>query len=444
MPATSQPDPLEERFRNAAPHSLALFEASRYPTAGSAKGAYYYPPFPLFMERGEGCYLWDVDGTRYVDCTNHHTAQILGHNHPAVVQAIQHQLTRGIALGAPTGIETALAEMLCQRVASVDRVRFTNSGTEATLHAIRLARGFSKKPKIAKFEGGYHGSHDVVEISVAPPLDQAGPATAPYAVPTAGGISPNAAAEVLILPYNNAAAVDQLIQTHRDELACIIFDPRAGILPIHPEFAQAVERSARTNGVLLIFDEIVGFRKGTGGLQEYLGLRPDLSCFGKIVGGGFPVGAFGGRADIMDLFDNTRGPTGFFQSGTFSAHPVTMAAGLATLQELTPETFVHLETLENQFITGLRKLFERRQIGAQVITSGSVFSIYFSTTPVVDWRGMVNTDKTKAKRLFFALLEQGYFLNIGLGMCSLSAAMQPSHIDGLITAIDHALDTLND
>jgi len=444
MSDAAQPDPIEERYRRATPRSLASFEASRGPTAGSAKGAYYYPPHPLFMERGEGCYLWDIDGNRYVDCANHHTAQVLGHNHPAVVSAVQQQIARGIALGAPTGIETELAKLLCQRVASVERVRFTNSGTEATLHAIRLARGFSKKPKIAKFEGGYHGSHDVVEISVAPPLDKAGPADAPYSVATAGGLSPNAAAEVIVLPYNDEAAVERLIQTHRDELACVIFDPRAGILPLRPEFAQAVAASARTHRVLLIFDEIVSFRKGSGGLQEHLGITPDLSCFGKIVGGGFPVGAFGGRAGIMYLFDNTRGPTGFFQSGTFSAHPVAMAAGLATLHALTAETFAYLDALENQLVTGLKQLFEQRQIAAQIVATGTVFSLYFSDTPVVDWRSMVGTDKTNVRRLFLALLEHGYFLNAGMGMCALSAAMQASHIDGLLAAMDKALDAIEE
>ena len=278
---------LEERFRVRNPRSLEHFERGQQVMPGGAKGAYFHKPYPLTMAHGEGCYLYDVDGTRYVDFANHHTAQILGHNHPAVIEAVQEQLKRGIALGAPVGVEAELAEEMCGRVASVERIRFCNSGTEATLHAIRLARGFSGRHKIAKFEGGYHGSHDVVEVSVSPALEEAGPEATPNAVPTAGGISPNATKEVVVLPYNDEAAVEQLITQHRHELACVIFDPKAGILPLRKAFVQFVGELTQQNGVLLIFDEIVGFRVGTGGLQAHYGITPDLTVYGKIVGGGF-------------------------------------------------------------------------------------------------------------------------------------------------------------
>ena len=433
-------DPIEDRYRYRTGRSLSLFEAGRPAHAGPAKGAYYYPPYPLFMERGEGCHLWDVDGHQYLDCANHHTAQILGHNHPAVVRAVQDQLERGIALGAPTGIETEIAQEMVRRVPSLERVRFTNSGTEATLHAIRLARGFSQKPKIAKFEGGYHGTHDVVEISVAPPLDQAGPAQAPRPVATAGGLSPNAASEVVVLPYDDEAAVEELVKSYRSELACLIYDPKAGILPQRPEFARAVRDITRKYDVLLIFDEIVGYRMGPGGLQEHLGIEPDLTSFGKIVGGGFPVGAFGGRADIMDLFDNSQGPTGFFQSGTFSAHPVTMAAGLAMLRQLTPEAYAHLNSLGTRLGLGLTALFSRRKIPARALVTGSVFSIHFTVQPLTDYRSLAQTDKSRAQRVFLSLLNQGYFLSQGLGMCALSTPMQADDIDGLIDAVEQAID----
>ena len=270
-------------------------------------------------------------------------------------------MERGIALGAPTGREDELAEEMCRRVASLQRVRFTNSGTEATLHAIRLARGFSGKPRIAKFEGGYHGSHDVVEVSVSPGLEEAGPESEPHSVPTAGGMSPNAPAEVVVLPYDDEAAVHRLIQRHRDELACVVLDPKTGILPQRPEFLRSVQESARQAGVLLILDEIVSFRTGRGGLQEQVGLEPDLSTFGKIIGGGFPVGRFGGRADIMDLFDNSRGATGFSQSGSFSAHPLAMAAGLAVLKELTPEAFRHIHRLAARAAAGLTRCLSEKK-----------------------------------------------------------------------------------
>ena len=432
---------IEEEYRATSPRSAALFEAGKpFMPGGAAKGAYYYKPYPLTMDHGEGCYLYDVDGRRFVDYANHHTAQILGHNHPAVMEAVRQQMECGIALGAPTGIEARQSEEMCKRVATVERIRFTNSGTEATLHAIRLARGFSKKPKIAKFEGGYHGSHDAVEISVAPPLDKAGPATDPVPVPGTGGISPRAMEEVVLLPYNDEASVERLVSQHRDELACVIFDPKAGILDQRKEFVSAVREITRKHGVLLIFDEIVGFRVGRGGMQEYFGIAPDLTTYGKIVGGGFPVGAFGGRADIMDLLDNTKGPTGFGQSGTFSAHPLTMTAGWAMLRQLTPAAFAHLNSLGDQLRTQLNDLFKRKQIKAKAVGQGSLFSIHFTDEEMHTYRALARTDKALAHKVFLALMQEGYYLTQGISMCSLSLPMESSHIEGLVAAVDRAIE----
>ncbi len=432
----------EETYQANNQCSHQLFEKGRVFTAGPAKGAYFYAPYPLTMDRAKGCYLWDVDGHRYIDFANHHTAQILGHNHPAVLEAIQAQLNKGIALGAPTGIETQIAAEMCRRVPSLERIRFVNSGTEATLHAIRLARGFTQRSKIAKFEGGYHGSHDVVEVSVHPPLDKAGPVRNPHSVPTAGGLSPNASREVLVLTYNDEAGVERLIKQHRDELACVIFDPKAGLLPVRPDFARAVARITRENGILLIFDEIVAFRSGVGGLQSHYGIEPDLTCFGKTVGGGFPVGAFGGRADIMDLLDNSQAPTGFFQSGTFSAHPVAMAAGLAVLQELTPAAFTHLQDLTERLCQGLCGILSCHQLPAQVISSGSVFSIYFVEGPLDSYRALARSDKVMASRIFHTVLEEGYFLGNSLTMCAVSLPMTNKHIDGLLRAFERGLEKI--
>ena len=431
---------VEEEYRRRTPNSADAFRRGVPVTAGPAKGAYFFQPYPLTMARAQGCILEDIDGHRYLDFANHHSTQILGHNHPKVMEAVRGQLEQGIALGAPTGIETDMAAEMCGRVATLDRVRFVNSGTEATLHAVRLARGFSRKSRIAKFEGGYHGSHDAVEVSVAPPLDRAGPIQAPHSVPGAGGISPHAAAEVLVLPYNDEAAVAKLVEAHAGELACVIFDPKAGLLPVRPEFARAVREITRRHGVLLIFDEIVGFRVGRGGLQEQFGIDPDLTCFGKIVGGGFPVGAFGGRADIMDLLDSSRGPTGFFQSGSFSAHPMTMAAGLATLRELTPSAFAHLNRLADRLTTGLNDLFARRGVRAQAVNSGSVFSIYFIEGKLETYRDLARADRALSHQVFLALLQEGYFLNHTLTMCALSLPMEDRHITGLVAATEKALD----
>ena len=246
---------LEDRFRENNPRSLEQFEHLRESTPGGvAKGAYYFKPFPLTIERGEGCYMYDVDGHKYVDFVNHHTGQILGHGHPDVMDAVKRQIDRGIAISAPMGREKALCAEMCKRVKSLDRIRFVNSGTEATLHAIRLARGSSGKPKIAKFEGGYHGSHDAVEISVAPPIEKAGPADAPIPVAQPAGMSPCALEEIVILPYANLDAVARIIAANKDELACVIMDPKAGILQIPKEFVQAVREIAKKHGIIFIFD----------------------------------------------------------------------------------------------------------------------------------------------------------------------------------------------
>ena len=434
---------LEERYRQRNPRSLELYERHRSTTPGGvAKGAYYYSPFPLTMDRGEGCYLWDVDGHRYVDFANHHTGQVLGNNHPAVVEAVKQQMDRGIAVGAPMGVEKELCAEMCRRVKTIERVRFCNSGTEATLHAVRLARGFSGRPKIAKFEGCYHGSHDAVEISVAPPLDQAGPAEEPVAVVQTGGLSPHAVEEIVILPLNDIQNTERLIAKHRDELACVLLEPKAGILDIPGEFIQAVREITRKNDVLLIFDEIVAFRVGMGGAQEYYGIDPDLTAFGKIVGGGFSVGAFGGRADLMDMFDPTAGK-GMGQSGTFSAHPLTMAAGLAMLRELTPEAYDHLNGLGDRLSGGLNEMFGRNGIDAVAHNNGSVFSVYFTSNGKPrSFRDLSGVDKSMALPVFHALLEQGYFLGFGLGMCAVSLPTEARHVDGLVNAFETAVEVV--
>ena len=430
---------LEAAYCAATPCSQEWFARVCGVMPGGAKGGYFYKPYPLTMVRGEGCYLYDVDGRRYVDFANHHTAQILGHNHPAVMEAVRRQLERGIVLGAPVGVEAELAEELVRRVPSLEQIRFCNSGTEATLHAIRLARGFSGRPKIAKFEGGYHGSHDVVEISVTPSLDSAGPDSAPYSVPTAGGISPHASKEVVVLPYDDEPAVERLLRQHRRELACVIFEPRAGILAQRREFIQALHKMTQSNDILLILDEVASFRVGPGGMQEYCGITPDLTTFGKIIGGGFPVGAFGGRADIMGLLDGTQ--AGFSQSGTFSAHPVAMAAGLATLKQLTPEAFAHLNTLGDRLCAGLKDLFDqKKQIAARAVGIGSMFGIHFTEEEVTHYRALARTDKTMVRPVYLALLEQGYYPSHVMCMNTLSLPMDASHVDGFIEALGNALD----
>ncbi|MEE2657126.1 MAG: aspartate aminotransferase family protein [Candidatus Latescibacterota bacterium] len=435
-------DAIHRRYRERNSQSLQQFERDQQVLPGGAKGAYYYPPFPLTMERGEGCYLWDIDGHRYVDFASHHTAQMLGHGHPAVLEAIRQQLERGLALGAPMGTEALLAEEICCRVPSVEKVRFCNSGTEATLHAIRLARAHSGRTRIAKFEGGYHGQHDAVEISVAPPVDQAGSTEAPRAVPGGRGMSPAILDEILVLPYDNEGAVERLVADYRDELACIVVDPKAGIMPQRAEFIRAVEATARRHELLLIFDEIVGFGAGSGGMQGEYGITPDLSTYAKIVGGGLPVGAFGGRADLMDLLDGSKGRAGLFQSGTHSGHALVMTTGRITLEHLTSEAFAHLHQLAARLCEGLNDALVKRGWAPAVVRSGSVFSIYFADQVPRDYRTLAARQTELTNPVFLSLLKRGYYLSHALAMNCLSLPMQDQHVDGLVEAFGQVMDEL--
>lgn len=441
MSVTTTPKTTHEAiYRERTPGSREAFERACEVMPGVAKGAYYYAPYPVTIARAEGCHLYDVDGNRYVDFANHHTTQILGHHHPAVVRAVERQLKQGIAVAAPMGIETALADELCRRVESLEMVRFCNSGTEATLHAIRLAREYTGRHIIAKFEGGYHGSHDAVEISTSPDLAKAGPADRPVPVASAGGMPPNATDNVVILPFDDEAAVEAIIAERSDELAAVILDPKTGVIPQRMDFLKAVREITERYGVLLILDEIVGFRASPGGVQAQCGILPDLSTYGKIVGGGFPAGAFGGRRDLMSLLDPTLGKARVFQSGSFSAHPVTMAAGLAMLEVLTPEVYTRLGRLTDRLVSGLEGVFTRTGTVATVAASGSTFSIYFTSGPVRSYRAVAAADKGPVSAVFLGLLNRGYYLSNGLAMNCLSAAMDESHIDGLVDAVAGTLE----
>jgi glutamate-1-semialdehyde 2,1-aminomutase len=407
--------------------------------AGVAKGASYQAPYPLYLESGDGCYVTTMDGQRLLDVRGHHTATILGHRHPAVEAAVRAQLDRGAALGGPVAAEHGLAAELCRRVPAVERVRFTGSGTEAALHALRLVRGWTGRPRVAKFEGGYHGSVDALDLSLRPPADRAGPADAPFAVPNVRGLARGAVEDAVILPYNRPAAVARLLEQHRHDLAAVFYDPRAGILPVDLAFVQFLRRITADLGLLLVFDEVVSFRLGPGGLQGLAGVRPDLTTFGKIIGGGFPLGALGGRADLMGLFDESAPPTGFAQSGTFSGHPVALAAGLATLEGLTPAAFAHLDRLGAAVRDGCNDLFARAGVAAQAAGDGSLFSLHFTDRPLVDARALRTVDDAVAGQVFFGLIANGVLPAPGLTMNALSLPMGHAQHQRLLEALERAL-----
>jgi glutamate-1-semialdehyde 2,1-aminomutase len=361
---------------------------------------------PVFFARGEGAYLYDVDGNRYIDYVGSWGPAILGHAHPAVVKAVCQTAATGMSYGAPTVIETEMAELLKQLVPSIEKVRMVSSGTEATMSAIRLARGFTGRDKIIKFEGCYHGSGDSL-------LVKAGSSALTLGVPSSPGV-PAALAELTItLEYNNVEQLREVFARLGQEIACVIVEPVAGnmnCIPPEPGFLETLRGLTSQHGALLIFDEVMtGFRVALGGAQGLYGIKPDLTTLGKVVGGGMPVGAFGGRADIMDRI-TPDGPV--FHAGTLSGNPVAMAAGLATLREvMKPGFFAALERKAKAFMDGLGQEATRAGIALSTVTVGGMFGFFFTAAPrVTSYQQATACDIERFKRFFHGMLASGVYL----------------------------------
>ncbi|MBI4588814.1 MAG: aspartate aminotransferase family protein, partial [Candidatus Rokubacteria bacterium] len=371
-----------------------------------------------------------------------YTSLILGHAPPDVVKAIQEAAALGVSFPGPTEHEVRLAEILTQRVPSLESVRFANSGTEATMNAVRAARAFSGRHKIAKFEGAYHGTHDWVMVSVTPDLKLAGSRRRPRPVSWSGGLPPAVLKHVVVLPWNDPDASEKILAREGDSLAALLVDPLLGIGGILPPAGGFLERLREVTarlGILMIFDEVISFRVATGGAQERFGIRPDLTTLGKIIGGGLPVGAFGGRADVMSAFDPRGGRGRISHGGTFNANPLTMAAGIATMEALTPERYRLLETLGERLRSGVRELLRRMKRPGQVTGIGSLFCLHWTRTRLTDYRSSRPMDPERPRRIFLGLLNEGVLLTQrGLGCCS--AAMTEPDVEGFVAALGRVLE----
>jgi glutamate-1-semialdehyde 2,1-aminomutase len=402
-------------YQRHNPRSAARFAAAqRVLAGGNSRLTAYFGPFPFYVERGEGCALYDLDGNRRLDFYNNATSLILGHCDPQVTAAVTAQMARGSAFANPTEPEVELATLLTELIPSIERLRFTNSGTEGVMLAIRAARAFTGKAKIAKVEGAYHGTSDHVSISVATDLSRAGSAEAPQPVPSSRGLTPNTLQDVVIIPFNNAAAAQRIIAQRGHELAAVIVEPvlaGIGYVPAEVEFLEALREACDGQNILLIFDEVQTLRMSPGGAQQWFNVIPDMSCLGKIIGGGLPVGAFGGRADIMEAFDATKNAPAVPHGGTFNANPITMQAGLATMRQLTPAVYEQL----NEHGTLLRHQLEERAHSAGVAISisgvASFFGIQLTDRPVTDYRSAQGQDATLRQKLFLHLLNNGIYVN---------------------------------
>ena len=430
------------RYIQTTPKSRALYEeAQRYLPGGDSRNTAYWPPYPVFLDRGQGCRVWDVDGNERLDFINNMTSLILGHAHPAVVAAIEAQARKGTSFAAPTELQVKLAEILCHRIPSLERVRFTNSGTEATMNCLRAAHAFTRRRKIAKCEGGYHGSHDWAAISVHPSLPQAGDPKHPTPVPDFPGLPQEVVDQVVVLPYNDPQAAEAVLWKHRQGLAAVIVEPvmgSSGMVPADRQYLALLREVTHKCGALLIFDEVISFRVAPGGAQQYYGIQPDLTALGKIIGGGLPVGAFGGRQDVMSLFDPSSGPQ-IPHAGTFNANPLTLAAGVATLEHLTPDVYTRLASLAERLRQGVRAVCTALEVPVQVTGLGSLFALHFTSQPVRSYRDTLTVDPALRHRVFLGLLNEGVLCSSHL-LGALSTPMGEAEVDTFVTALRTALE----
>ena len=433
-------------FRAGTPRSKRFQEeASRYLPGGSTRGAQYFAPYPAFIERGEGHYIYDVDGNRYLDFMINATSLIMGHAHPDVVKALQEQAPRGTAFSGPTDHQTRVAKILCERVPSIDKLRFVNSGTEGTLMALRAARAFTGKHKFAKFEGGYHGSAEALSISVGPPAEKLDP-NGPTAIPESPGFPPGLLDDVVVLPYNDIETCERLIRKHKDELSCVMMEAVAsgfGYTPGNPEFLKGIRELTEELGIVLIFDEVQSFRLSSGGAQELLGVTPDLTAMGKIIGGGMAVGAFGGREDIMAVLDPTEGGPILGHAGTFNGNPMTMAAGEVTLNHLTPDVYKRLNALGDTLRMKLRAVFDEMDVPVQVTGIGSLYGVHFTSEEITDYRSVVRGDRQMRRALFMGLVNEG-IMPSGSAGGALNVLTTESEVDSLVDATRQVVERIRD
>jgi glutamate-1-semialdehyde 2,1-aminomutase len=414
---TSRANAIEARYRALTPRSRALFErAGAVFPGGYTRDAFMRDPYAPFIESGQGSRMRDADGRDIVDFWFNATSLPLGHAHPDITAAVQRQAASGTAFFGPTQHELALAELLQQRLPGAERVRFTNSGSEAVMMAIRFARAARNRSLILKFEGSYHGSYDDVSWSVNPELRFAGMAQAPVAIAETAGLA-GSGGRLAVLPFNDIAALESFVESQHDQLAAILVEPmanRLGLLLPDPAFLATARKLCDRHGIVLLFDEVIAFRVGYHGAQGEMGVTPDLTTLGKIIGGGFPVGAVVGHASILDLSAPGRSDR-VTHAGTFNANPMTCVAGLATMQALTPRVFADLAALGAHVRRGLAEISDGLPL--QITGAGSLFKITAVGHSIRNYRDAAAADRTWEKLASLLLYNEGFLLTPSLSGC---------------------------
>jgi len=433
-----------DTYLKKTPGSKAHQEkAARYLPGGDTRAATYFAPYPVYMENGRGCYLYDVDGNAYLDMLGNYTSLIHGHAFPAIVEAIRQQAPSGTVFGSAAAIQYLHAEHLCRRVPGLQMVRYCNSGTEATLFVIRAARAFTGRDGIIKIDGGYHGGHDLAEVNIVADIETNGPPrTSVHA-----GVPASVLQEVQVAPFNDLAAVAAILEKNADRIAAIIVEPvlgAGGVIPAQEGYLAGLRELADRFRVLLIFDEVITLRLSTGGMQALTGVIPDLTSLGKIIGGGLPVGAFGGRSDIMALFDPAH-PQAVFHSGTFNAANMVMAAGLSALQALDKPAIDRINALGERLKKGFNDAFKQAGLRGQVTGIGSLNQVHWCDTPLNNAR---DTGRALAAAgelpglLHLAMLNRGIY-SAKRGMLVISTPMTDDEIDKATSVFAEALAVLS-
>lgn len=420
--------------------SAALYErAQRVLPGGVSRNTVLRSPHPAYVDYAEGCRVTDIEGVTRIDFANNMASLIHGHAHPVVMDAVAAQLRRGTAFTLGTEIEIEYAEHLCSRNDAFEMVRFVNSGTEAVMACVKASRAFTGRAKIAKVEGAYHGQYDYAEVSQTSTPANWGKDDSPASVPVAHGTPQKALEDVVVIPFNDADKARAILDRHRNEVACVLIDPmphRVGLVPARPQFMRMLREWTAANEALLVFDEVITFRSTYGGAQAWYDVKPDLTAMGKVIGGGFPVGALAGKAEVMSVMNPLASDVRFPHSGTFSANPVTMTAGLTTMQLFDEAAVAHTNSLAARAKRGIEEAIADTGIAASVSGGGSMFRLHMKDHAPINYReSIVTLDEQQRLRVMLEHLFDSGFMMINTCSYTTSSVMGEAEIDGLVEAM---------